>query len=81
MCTVFVCMPACQFVYIYVCMYLFMFVRMCVHACMFVYVCICVYERIHVCVHVFTCVCMYLCVCVYVHKISEEWVYPLCVSV
>ena len=46
----------------YVCMCVYVYVRMCVCACMYVHVRICVYVYLRICVCVYA--CMYVCVCI-----------------
>lgn len=61
-----VCMSACVFIRVYVCLCFCLYVYVCVCVYVYIYVCACisVYLCMHVCVYLCISVCMYVCMCV-----------------
>ncbi len=57
-----------MFIYINVCISIYMFICVCVYISIYMYICVCVYMfmyvYMYVCIHPFMCVCVYMFICV-----------------
>ena len=71
----FVCLYACMYMYVHVCICTCMYVYVCACMCLYVSVCVCICMNVYVCVcmclYVYVCVCMCMCVCMCIYNITD----------